>query len=357
MRVLHLPTDIGGNAWGLSRGERALGLQSDVLLKEKSSLGYPADIQLNIQKTKGKVSEFYKLLKTFINIRNQYDVYHFNFGSSLLHFPGFPFLNQLDLPFYPQKAKLFVTYNGCDARQKYPTMKRMKVAACHNTNCYQGMCNSGRLDQLRRLGIRKMERYVHHFWALNPDLLHFLPPGKSSFLPYSVCKFDVGLHQPKFGKKLKVIHAPSNREAKGSVYIIAALDKLRRKYPDLLEVNIIENVLHEEALNLYKQADLIIDQILIGWYGAFAVEGMLMGKPVVARISVEDLKFVPDQMALDLQNTIIQADPTTIYHVLEKCIQDRQFLKERSQASIEYANKWHHPQFVAEMTKEKYEMN
>ena len=33
---------------------------------------------------------------------------------------------------------------------------------------------------------------------------------------------------------------------------------------------------------MYAQADLVVDQVLIGWYGALAVETMAMGKPVIA---------------------------------------------------------------------------
>ena len=35
-----------------------------------------------------------------------------------------------------------------------------------------------------------------------------------------------------------------------------------------------------EALKKYKQADVIIDQVRVGWYGAFAVEAIKMGIPV-----------------------------------------------------------------------------
>src|SRR4051812_7214594 len=123
MKVLHLPHSVGGNASGLAEGERALGLTSDVLAATKDWLGYPADISLNLQNTKSAFAKAVQLAQTFFAIRSRYDVFHFNFGSSLIHSPQFH-LNQIDLPFYPRGAKLFVTYNGCDARQKFPTMRR-----------------------------------------------------------------------------------------------------------------------------------------------------------------------------------------------------------------------------------------
>ena len=32
MKILHLPTSVGGNSWGLAQGEKALGLDSKVLI-------------------------------------------------------------------------------------------------------------------------------------------------------------------------------------------------------------------------------------------------------------------------------------------------------------------------------------
>ena len=56
----------------------------------------------------------------------------------------------------------------------------------------------------------------------------------------------------------------------------------------------------------------MIDQILAGWYGAFGVEVMKMGKPLGVFIRDEDLKFVPKDMAKDLLDTVINIHPFNI---------------------------------------------
>lgn len=353
LKVLHLPTAVGGNAWGLAQGEKTLGLQSEVLVSSNGAFQYPCDHCLNLESRSFKLGH---LIKTFFEIRNKYDIFHFNYGSSLIHIPG-KYLFNFDLPFYPKEARLFVTYNGCDARQKYPTMKRCAIAACHEKDCYGGMCNSGKLDENRRKAIKKMSKYVQHIWALNPDLLNFLPLEKSSFLPYTICNYDSIVPQmPKFEKKkLRIVHAPTNQAAKGSRYILDALKKLQAKYPNELEIDLIQNLPHVQALEKYKNADLVIDQVLIGWYGAFAVETMLMGKPVIARINFDDLKFIPPKMAQDLKTSIIHADPFSIESVLEQCILDRKFLQLRGEACLEYAKRWHNPKYIAGITKAHYE--
>ena len=49
MRVLHCPTETGGNAWGLSRAERELGIQSDVMVRRSSGQGFPTDMDLRLR--------------------------------------------------------------------------------------------------------------------------------------------------------------------------------------------------------------------------------------------------------------------------------------------------------------------
>lgn len=354
MRVLHLPTSVGGNAWGLAQAEKGIGLHSDVLVATESVMNYPADIRLYLDKVPSVKKQFLKALWAFLRLRRKYDVFHFNYGTSLVHFPHKNWAKMFDLPWYPKKAKLFVTYNGCDARQKYKTMERRTVAACHDAECYGGRCNSGEEDRLRREGIEKMALYTEHMFALNPDLLHFLPKEKSSFLPYTVSSFDLPLCLPTFEGKLKVVHAPTNRAIKGSGIILPALERLVAKYPKEIEVILVEGLPYEKALQIYRQADLIIDQMLLGWYGAFAVEAMLMGKPVVVYIESDDLHFVPKAMSKDLLETVIHASPKNIYDVLERSIQDRLFLKERAESGLEYAHKWHSPEYVAQLTQQYY---
>ncbi|MDD5259610.1 MAG: hypothetical protein PHD29_06565 [bacterium] len=342
--------------WALAQGEISLGMNSTVLLACQNYLHYPADIDLNLKDNTAKAVKFIKLASTFFALRNKYDIYHFNFGSSLIHFPSYN-LNLLDLPFYPDRAKLFVTYNGCDARQKYPAMQRASIAPCHDPGCCGSQCTSGKMDEYRRKSIQKMSRYVRHIWAVNPDLLYFLPVGKASFLPYAVLSAGAAaVPLPDFSKKkLKIVHAPTNRIAKGTDHILSVISKIQQTHADYIEFRLIENLAHQEALKIYQEADLVIDQILIGWYGAFAVETMMMGKPVIARIAREDLHFIPEQMAKDVLASVINADPSTLYGVLLRCLEDRAMLRQYAQAALDYANHWHNPAFVAGITKAEYE--
>ena len=354
MRVLHLPTPTGGNSWGLSLGERTLGLDSDVLVRESNWLDYPCHVNLHLE-GKSNANKLARLFLSFLKNRNKYDIFHFNYGMSLIHLPKYG-LYHSDLPFYPRKKGLFVTYNGCDARQQYDKNKVKRSVPCYSELCETGLYNVENLDFIRAKAINKMEKYTHHMWAVNPDLLYFLPKHKSSFLPYSIPILDKKLFVPDFTKRrITIVHAPTNRGTKGSSFILQALKEIQATHRNEVEVKLVENIPNREAIKIYRKADLIIDQLLIGWYGGFAVEVMNMGKPVICRIEKSDLHFLPEGMAEEVMDAFIQADPSNIKDVILRCIEDRDFLEKKSDASIEFARKWHCPDYVANITKEKYE--
>lgn len=355
LRVLHLPTVVGGHAGHLSDGERVLGLQSELLtLGIDNPFGYQEGRSLNINGRTTVLGKLGRLAKGFADVRNQYDIFHFNYGTSLLHSPRFG-LNLFDVPFYPDSARLFVTYNGCDARQKFPTMATRKWAACHDSNCYAGQCNSGQLDLQRRAGIEKMKRYAHHIWALNPDLLNFLPAEKASFLPYAI---SVGNRKPKLPTcegVLRVAHAPTDRAAKGTQYVIDVCRALTERYPGQIELDLIENLVREQALDRLLQCDVLVDQLLIGWYGGVAVEAMMLGKAVIVRIESDDIAYVPELMRSQLSTAFIQSDPDQLYKTLEQCILDRQRVRATAESGLAYAKLWHDPTAVARITAAAYQ--
>jgi hypothetical protein len=122
-----------------------------------------------------------------------------------------------------------------------------------------------------------------------------------------------------------------------------------------MEIILLENVPNKEALQIYKQAGLVIDQVLASWWGGFAEEATKRGKPVCLFIREEDLKFIPEMMAKDLRNAIINMKLFHIENVLKEYLQNPQLLYREREAGFEYVHKWHDPIYVAGITKEVYE--
>ncbi len=60
-------------------------------------------------------------------------------------------------------------------------------------------------------------------------------------------------------------------------------------------------------------------------------------------------------MAKDSEETIIQADPSSIFEKLCEVIENTNILKHFHEASLDYVTRWHNPLYVANITKSVYE--
>jgi len=349
MKVLHCPTDTGGNPWYLSRAERKLGIQSDMAVFKTTWLKYPADISLHFERLPLPFREVKRFL-FFKRVIEKYDVFHFNFGRSILDYPFSGFLNYLDFPLLKKMGKkIVVTFQGCDARLKYFCIRNFKISAC--AECDVWYCNKI-LDKFKERRIQKVLRYADHVFVLNPDLLHVIPDAE--FLPYCI---DIHrfIEMPKrcsketYDERIRILHAPTSRSKKGTKYVLQAYEKLKsKKYP--VELILVEKMPYEKAIKMYINADVVIDQLLVGWYGAFAVETMALGKPVVCYLRQEDLEFLPFKDRIP----IINANPYTICDVMEDIINDRDQLNKIGKRCLKYVIDVHDPIKIAKRTIKIY---
>lgn len=350
MRILHLPGNVAGLPLGLVEGERALGHDARLLTTTSSSFGYPADYELHLDR-KGRLGRWWTYAATLARITGSYDAFVFGFGQSLLHQPerGRPLM---ELPLYAGRAKKAFLFQGCDVRQKYPTMERNqrlggRFAACLDDACYGGACLGGGKDRERRAMIERAERFADHMFAVNPDLLYFLPEGKASYLPYTVAHFhQLQPRPPTTGPvgPLHIVHGSTERVVKGTPGILAAMERLRDRHGAAFRFTLVEGMSYDAARRVFASADLYIDQMRVGWYGGAAVEMMKMGIPVVSFLDTDHLRFVPPE---ERDTPIIQADPETLVTVLDRLLRERDQLPEIARAGIAFADRVHAPEIVA----------
>jgi glycosyltransferase involved in cell wall biosynthesis len=355
VRVLHCPYDVGGNASMLARGERALGVEADVMVFSRSWIGYEADLDLRLDK-RTLADSMMVLGRALAGAARRYDIIHYNFGTTLLApLPRrLAFLRDKDLPLLHALGKgIVVTYQGCDVRQKSECVRRHNLCACAEPDCYGGLCTP-EVDARRAASARWFDKYADAVFALNPDLLWLLS-GRAAFLPYT--SVDLSQWVPQQPRSVedgvfRVLHAPTDQGAKGTRYVVEAVRTLQQQHEDV-ELLLVENVPRSEAKHFYAQADILVDQLLVGWYGGLAVEAMALGKPVVAYIRETDLGFVPEALRLELP--VVSATPDTIYQVLLDLYRRRDELASLGRRSRAFVEHWHDPAAVARTTKATYE--
>src|SRR5207244_5640513 len=114
-----------------------------------------------------------------------------------------------------------------------------------------------------------------------------------------------------------VVHASTHRFLKGTKFVLRAVEQLKDEGLDF-DFRLIEDMPNAQALEQYRRADIIIDQLLIGWYGVLAMETMAMGKAVIAYLRDDLTGFFGRRMPL------LNANPDKIRDVLRQAIKDAQ---------------------------------
>jgi hypothetical protein len=91
-----------------------------------------------------------------------------------------------------------------------------------------------------------------------------------------------------------LIHAPSEVGIKGSKYVEDAIRALREEGYEFKYIR-VEKLPNREAHRIYREeADIIIDQFLVGGLGNLACEGMFYGRPVCSYLIDEFFDWYPD---------------------------------------------------------------
>jgi hypothetical protein len=276
----------------------------------------------------------------------RFDVLHYYFGRSLLCWDDYGPRNGLwfaDLRLARRLGRrVFMTLQGCDVRLAHASEARNSVTACREGECQVYATCIETLDRQRQNLLDEILPLVDRTFYLNPDLGHLLPGG--TFMPYAsveIQQFEVS--PPRLDGPIRVVHAPSDPTVKGTRQVLAALDVLRRDYS--LEVTLVQGLTHREALAAYAAADLVVDQVLCGWYGGLAVETMAMGKPTACYIRDADLHFIPEEMRAELP--LYRVSPATLVEDLASVFERRTEWRAQSAESRRFVERWHDPMIIA----------
>lgn len=324
-RILHAPFDVGGQARGLSLAERELGLTSDVVVFRAQRWGYENDIDLDAALPVPLPIRMARRARFLRTALDRYDIFHFNFGHTLLQ------LRQLgrvvdELPLLRRRGKtILVTYQGCDART-FPHCH------CRNPSCIPA-------TGYRRRAAARFLRFADRVFYLNPDLEQFLPGA--TFLPYAnVDPFAVEPAPPDPSRsELVVAHAPTDRVLKGTDHVIGAVESLRAEGLRV-RLELHENLSRPEVLARVADADIVVDQLVMGWYGGFSVEAMALAKPVICFIEEEGNPFGE-------RLPVVRATPATVADVLRRLVLDGARRREIGLESRAFAEQEHDPRRVA----------
>ena len=327
MRILHGMSNVAGQGTFSVKGLKDIGLDAVLAIWRNNKFGYECDLALNIGRN--KLLYPWYALKMFafgVYAMFHFDVFHFHFGYSL-----FPY--NLDLPLLKKMKKKFVMeFHGSDVRYQ---LYRERSSGWKD---WKMPDRSGRrIKQLKKI-FYYTDTVILHDEELRKHLV-----GYKGNIVYVPLRADISRFEPSYPlatcNKPIIVHAPTNREVKGSDYIIQAVECLKKKYD--FEFILVENKTQNEAIEIYKKADIIIDQLRAGTYGVFAIESMALGKPVISYISEDMREHFPEELP------IINATVDDITDKLEYLLKNGELRNHLGLKGREYVENYHDYRVIA----------
>ena len=335
LRIMHGLSEVAGQNSYSVQGLKEIGEDAECVVYYDHPFGYPFDKSLNIDKANYKLFPYYacKLALFFLSAMRRYDCFHFHFGHSIL--------NGIELPLYRAlRKKVFFEFHGSDLRDQQSFCRRSGIPFD------PAEASSPKMHARNKRICRMADGIVVHDDELIPYLPKECAPTYIVPLRVNLSRFTPVYPDPD-KKTVRIVHAPSKRAVKGTEYVLKAFDRLKEKY-DNIEFVLVEGKTQEEAFEIYKTADIIVDQLIIGTYGVFAIEGMAIGKPVVTFISDEMKERLPEELP------IVSADIRTIDQVLEELVLSGALRREKGVQGRRYVEDYHDYRCVARILKDIY---
>jgi glycosyltransferase involved in cell wall biosynthesis len=345
--------NVGNQPYVLSRYERRLGADSSLVVNYDTWLRYRADRSLAPAPGRSAATTL-RRLAFGLTAPLRFDVLHYYFGRSFLCWDDYGDANWLwyrDLHLARRLGRrTFMTLQGCDVRVSRRSADLFAVTPCHLGQCSAAPVCRATLDDRREGLVRTVVPLVDRVFVLNPELARYVPGAQ--FLPYASVDLETLTPAwPAAEGPIRIVHAPSDASIKGSRAIIAAIERLSTRHD--VELTLVEGLPHERALELYRAADLVVDQVLAGWYGGFAVEAMAMGKPVACYLRDEDLDVLPAGMRAELP--LVRVHPDSLERDIEEAIRRRAEWPEWGRRARAYVERWHDPRTIAAAMLRAYE--
>ncbi|MDO5710689.1 MAG: glycosyltransferase, partial [Micrococcales bacterium] len=201
---------------------------------------------------------------------------------------------------------------------------------------------TGKLEVGARRNARILREAEGPVFVSTPDLLDYTPNAR--WCPTVVDPDGWSPEYPLLRRAVpRVVHIPSNGRLKGTEYVDAALRPLHDA--GLIEYRSLRALTHEEVRAEYEEADVVVDQLVLGLYGVAAIEAMAAGRYVVAYLG--DVVRERVRQASGLQVPIAEADPDTLADVIATVLADREAARAFAAGGPAYVRRVHDGRFSA----------
>lgn len=280
----------------LRDGLRELGIDAKVASSGDIYKNYSRDIDLSFKRSGNPLINYYRQAKTYLSAFQNFS------KNDIVQFitPRILYGKRSDKLFfnYLQKNNGKIFYAACAADVTYFEAYRKGVTDKYGYSIQENMLrdfkisgNSGeKILWEQEDFIDKEKYYLDRFDGIIPVLWDYLVAYRhlgqknlKRMIPLPLNCNNLPYSENIVTGKIKIFHGISgNREYfKGTYLVLEALNKIKEKYPDEIEIVTVKNVSNKQYVETLKAANVLIDQVNSYDLGMGALQGLALGKIVL----------------------------------------------------------------------------
>lgn len=266
----------------------------------------------------------------------RYDVFHYFFDRGLMHPQGRFGVDMQELDWLRAAGKrVYVFAYGADVRLRERTLALGRWNFCVDCPTPKKFCLCD--DETGGARLAAICARITAPVALG-DMLAY-PPNARNMHYWPIATAPVAA-PPARRDTLRIAHAPNHTHFKGSAYLEATIETLRREGAPIEYVK-VQGRPNVEVIDIFRDADLVADQFIGGAYGYTALEAMALGKPVLSYVRSADLVEAAQECPL------INVTPDTLEITLRWCLANRDRLVTIGAQGAAYVARWHDVSAIA----------
>lgn len=364
----------------LKEGLQALGHDVTIMASGDGFKNYPVDIKI----THSFHNSFLKKLKVLI-----YKLTSIDLGSleiyfkakkklkNLGHFDVVQLINESSLKVSP-KYEIKLTEQLLKQTNKLYLLSCGIDYVCMNFMMNEGFKYSIMSPYLKDKSLKELYKFqliyltkpykkLHDFilkhcnGVITSDLDYHLPYlGKEKYLgliPNAINSEDIPYIPIEIDGKIKIFHGVNKKaiHKKGNHYFFEALDIIKEKYPDKIDIKTTYSLPYKEYIKVYNECHILLDQAYGYDQGYNALEAMAKGKVVFTGAEQEWLDFYN----LKEDTVAINAVPNAIKiaEKLEWLIQNPEKIIEISKNARAFIEKEHDYKMIAQKYLDTWNKN
>lgn len=139
---------------------------------------------------------------------------------------------------------------------------------------------------------------------------------------------------------VRVLHIPNHRGAKGTEFLIYAVEMLKAEGLQV-ELVLLEKVPNDRVREVMQEVDILADQFICIGYGLAAIEGMASGLPVMSNLDNQSYAQLFRRYSFLNECPIVSSTPETINRNLKVLVTQPKLREQIGRAGKEYIEKYH----------------